>query len=172
MTSSSSARPARGRPCARGWGTGSRARGLKLNETKTQLVNRREGFDFLGFGVRWPRSRRTGREYPPVEPSPRSPQRLREAVRAKRNPWTLWPRLPEAVAGVNRLLRGWAGYFHFGHSRRVMGKLDGPVRDRVRRWLWRKQGRRKALWSAYPDERLRAQYGLGPLPVRVAWRGA
>jgi hypothetical protein len=25
-------------------------------------------------------------------------------------------------------------------------------------------------WSDYPDERLREQYGLWPLPERVAWR--
>ena len=37
------------------------ARGLKLNEAKTQRVPSREGFQFLGFSVRWQRSRRSGR---------------------------------------------------------------------------------------------------------------
>ncbi|MFO1458949.1 MAG: group II intron maturase-specific domain-containing protein [Verrucomicrobiota bacterium] len=107
-----------------------------------------------------------------MEASPRSQQRLREAVRSKLNHWTLGKRIPEALAGVNRLLRGWAGYFHYRNSSRVMAKLNWHVRNRVRRWLWRKHGRTRALWGDYPDQRLQTQYGLWPLPHRVAWRGS
>src|SRR6266849_876079 len=100
-----------------------------------------------------------------VEASPRSQQRLREAVRTKLNHWTLRQRIPEAMAGLNRLLRGWSGYFHYRQSSRVMGKANWQVRDRVRRRLWRKHGRKPALWSDYPDARLRERYGLWPLPT-------
>jgi len=148
------------------------ARGLKLNEDKTRTVNSRQGFDFLGFRVRWQPSRVSRKWYAHVEPSPRSQQKLREAVRSQLNHWTLGKRIPTAMAGLNRLLRGWSGYFHYRQSSRVMGKLDGQVRDRVRRWLWRKHGRKRALWSDYPDPRLRGQYGLWPLPIRVAWRSS
>ncbi|MFN3409291.1 MAG: group II intron maturase-specific domain-containing protein, partial [Limisphaerales bacterium] len=72
---------------------------------------------------------------------------------------------------VNRLLRGWSGYFHYRHSRRVMGKLNWQVRDRVRRWRWRKHAKRRALWTACPDERLHGHYGLWPLPTWAAWKG-
>lgn len=81
-------------------------------------------------------------------------------------------RIGEVLAGGNRLLRVGAGCFHFGNRSRVMGQLDILVRDRERPWLWRKHGRRKALWSDDPDERLWAHYGLWPLPLRVAWRRA
>src|SRR5439155_24414533 len=57
------------------------ARGLKLNEEKTRLVQSQQGFNFLGFTVRWQRSRTTGRWYAHVEPSAKSRQRLRDAVR-------------------------------------------------------------------------------------------
>jgi hypothetical protein len=102
--------------------------------------------------------------------SPRSQQRLRAAVRAKLNHWTLGRRIPEVMTGLNRLLRGWSGYFHYRHSRRVMGRLNWQVRDRVKRWLWRKQAKKRALWSDYPDERLQAQYGLWSLPEKAAWK--
>jgi group II intron reverse transcriptase/maturase len=148
------------------------ARGLQLNEEKTRQVDSRRGFDFLGFRVRWQRSRVSRKWYAQVEASPRSQQRLRQAVRSQLNHWTLWKRIPEAMAEMNRLLRGWSGYFHYRQSSRVMGKLNWQVRDRVRRWLWRKHGRKRALWSAYPDERLTGQYGLWPLPERVAWRSS
>jgi group II intron reverse transcriptase/maturase len=44
------------------------ARGLSLNEEKTQLVDSRRGFNFLGFSVRWQHSREQGRWYGHVEP--------------------------------------------------------------------------------------------------------
>lgn len=146
------------------------ARGLKLNEEKTRLVDSRKGFDFLGFRVRWQSSPVSGKWYALVEASGRSQQRLREAVRAKLNHWTTGQRIPEVVTGLNRFLRGWNGYFYYRHSSRVMGKLNWYVRSRLKRWLWRKHGRTRALWKAYPDERLQRQYGLWSLPVRAAWK--
>jgi group II intron reverse transcriptase/maturase len=146
------------------------ARGLKLNEEKTRLVDSRNGFDFLGFRVRWQPSRVSGKWYVHVEASPRSQQRLRQAVRSKLNHWTQGQRTPDVMAGLNRLLRGWSGYFHYRQSSRVMSRLNGQVRDRVKRWLWRKHGQKRALWSDYPDERLQVQYGLWPLPERAAWK--
>jgi RNA-directed DNA polymerase len=148
------------------------ARGLKLNEAKTRLVNSREGFNFLGFRVRWQRSRRQGRWYAHVEPSAKSEQRLRDAVRAKLNHWTQGQRTPEVVADLNAQLRGWSGYFHFRHSSRVMGKLQDWVRERLRRWLWRKHGCRKSKWESYPDDLLHERYGLWRMPTRAAWKGA
>ena len=146
------------------------ARGLKLNETKTRIADRRHGFDFLGFRVRWPPSRVSGQWYVHVEANPRSQQRLRQAVRNKLNHWTQGQRIPDVMAGLNRLLRGWSGYFHYRQSSRVMSRLNWQVRDRVKRWLWRKHGQKRALWSGYPDERLQAQYGLWSLPERAAWK--
>jgi len=164
--------------CALGQGTALRqrlerwliGRGLKLNEEKTRVTDSRRGLDFLGFRVRWQRSRVGGKWYAHIEASPGSQQRLREAVRNKLNHWTLGQRTSDAMSGLNRLLRGWAGYFHYRQSSRVMSKLNGQVRDRVRRWLWRKHGQKRALWSAYPNERLHQQYGLWPLPVRAGWK--
>jgi group II intron reverse transcriptase/maturase len=146
------------------------ARGLKLNEAKTRLVDSRKGFDFLGFRLRWQPSRVSHKWYVHVEASPRSQQRLREAVRGKLNHQTLGQRIPEVMAGLNRLLRGWSGYFHYRQSSRVMGRLNSQVRDRMKRWLWRKHAKRRALWSDYPDERLQAQYGLWSLPEKAAWK--
>jgi RNA-directed DNA polymerase len=146
------------------------ARGLKLNEEKTRMVNSREGFNFLGFTVRWQASRRSGRWYAHIEPSTKSRQRLRDAVRGHLNHWTLHRRIPEAVSDLNRLLRGWSGYFHYRQSTRVFGKLRWWVRDRLRRWLWRKHRCTQALWSDYPDELLYGRYGLWPLPVYASWK--
>jgi group II intron reverse transcriptase/maturase len=145
------------------------ARGLKLNEEKTRMVHSRDGFNFLGFSVRWQCSRRSGRWYAHIEPSVKSRQRLRDKVREHLNHWTLHRRIPEAVEDLNRLLRGWSGYFHYRQSTRVFGKTQHWVRDRLRRWLWRKHDCTKALWSDYPNELLHDRYGLWRLPGRVSW---
>ena len=91
-------------------------------------------------------------------------------MRDKLNHWTLGRRIPEVMTGLNRLLRGWSGYFHYGQSSRVMGRLNWQVHDRVKRWLCRKHTKPRALWSEYPDERLQAQYGLWSLPEQAAWK--
>jgi group II intron reverse transcriptase/maturase len=148
------------------------ARGLKLNEEKSRLVDSREGFNFLGFVVRWQRSRRRGRWYGHVQPSAQSEQGLRDAVRLTLNHWTQGKRTAEAVAELNVLLRGWSGYFHFRHSTRVMGKLQGWVRARLKGWLWRKHGRRQGKWKGYPDDLLHERYGLWRMPTRAAWKTA
>src|SRR5205807_2413483 len=89
------------------------ARGLKLNEEKTRKVHSRERFQFLGFRVRWQRSRCSGYWYAHIEPSAKSQQRLREAVRDQLNHWNLHRRIPDTVSDLNRMLRGWSGYFHY-----------------------------------------------------------
>lgn len=147
-------------------------RGLKLNEEKTRLVHSREGFNFLGFTVRWQRARNTGRWYAHVQPSAKSEQRLREAVRSILNHWTRCKPITQVVAELNPLLRGWSGYFHFRHSTQVMWDLQGWVRARFKGWLWRKHGRRKGKWKGYPDELLHGRYGLWRMPTRAAWKHA
>jgi RNA-directed DNA polymerase len=145
------------------------ARGLKLNDEKTRRVHSRDGFNFLGFSVRWQRSRLSGRWYAHIEPSDKSRQRLRDKVRDQLNHWTLHRRIPEAVDDLNRLLQGWSGYFHYRQSTRVFSKTQDWVRDRLRRWLWRKHNCTKALWSDYPKELLHDRYGLWRLPLRASW---
>lgn len=144
-------------------------RGLQLNEEKSRVVDSREGFNFLGFAVRWIKSRK-GRWYPHVEPSAKSAKRLRETVREKLNHWTLGERTPQVITGLNRTLRGWSGYYYYRNSSRVLNKLNWHIRRRLRRWLWRKHGRKRGLWSGYPDKSLYEKYGLWPLPINAAWK--
>ena len=148
------------------------AHGLTLNGTKTRLLDvREEGFKFLGYGVRWRRGK-SGRNYPHVEPHPKSQQKLRDALREKLNHWTLWRPVEEVIAEVNRLLRGWGGYFHHGHSTRVFDGLNQYAARRVQRWMWRKGGCPKALWATHPREVLRERHGLYRLPTWAAWKRA
>ena len=146
------------------------AKGLTLNEVKTRIVNiREEGVNFLGFNLTWRKSFR-GRGYLHVEPSQKSRRALREKLGAILNHWTQGRWTRDAVAEVNRVLRGWAGYFHYGNSVSGMKRMKHYSQNRLRRWLWRKHHCRRSLWEHYGPEQLHQRYGLYELPTTAAWR--
>jgi group II intron reverse transcriptase/maturase len=147
------------------------AKGLKLNEAKTRLVNiQQEGVNFLGFNLTWRKSR-AGRGYLHVEPRQKSRQHLRERLGQILNHWTHWKVIAEVVEEVNQVLRGWAGYFHYRNSTAVMHQMRDYSRERLRRWIWRKHNCRRGLYRIN-NERLHHHYGLYELPVRAAWKAA
>ena len=96
--------------------------GLELKQAKTRIVHLREGgegLDFLGFHHRHvrltgPRRRHIHflARWPSREAMARARERIREITDRKRL------RLPVEwiVQDLNRFLRGWGGYFRYGHS--------------------------------------------------------
>jgi RNA-directed DNA polymerase len=50
-------------------------------------------------------------------------------------------RLETLVAQVNSYLRGWHGYFGFGHTPSVFGEFDAWLRRRLRSSVWKQWGR-------------------------------
>jgi group II intron reverse transcriptase/maturase len=148
------------------------AKGLTLNEVKTRIVDiRKEGINFLGFNLTWRKSFR-GRGYLHAQPSQKSRRALREKLGGLLNHWTQGRSIRDVVAEVNRVLRGWAGYFHYGNSVTVMNRMKHYSQNRFRRWLWRKHGCRRSLWEHYVPEQLHQRYGLYELPTTAAWRAA
>jgi RNA-directed DNA polymerase len=82
------------------------AKGLKLDETKTRVVDiRQEGVNFLGFNLTWRQSLK-GRRYLHVEPSQGSRPALRTNLRGILNHWTLWKPIAEVVEQANAVLAG------------------------------------------------------------------
>jgi RNA-directed DNA polymerase len=145
-------------------------KGLVLNEKKTRLVDlRQEGIKFLGFALTWRMGTR-GREYPHVEPHPKSLQKLRDKLREKLNRSTLWRSAEEVIPEINRQLKGWKQYFHYGNSTRVFGHVQQYVELKLRRWWWRKHGCRKGLWKGLDSKDLYERFGLYRLPARAKWK--
>jgi group II intron reverse transcriptase/maturase len=147
------------------------SRGLKLNEKKTRVVDfERESFEFLGFRLLWRKSQK-GRNYPHVEPSPKSCSKLRDALREETARHTLLRQPEEVIRRINRRVRGWIGYFHCANSSKVFGTMQQQTRDRVRRWLWKKHAKTKAQYGgAYSDRQLHTRYGLIRFPLRTNWQ--
>jgi len=146
------------------------AKGLKLNESKTRLVDiRQEGINFLGFNLTWRQSLRK-RKYLHVEPSCASRRALQERLQGILNHWTRWKTIASVVREANQVLRGWAGYFHYRNSASVMGKMKWYSQEKLRRWMWRKQACEKGLWSFCSTHDLHTRYHLYALPTTAAWK--
>ncbi len=145
-------------------------KGLRLNAAKTRLLDaRQESLQFLGFTIRWQKSRRSGRCYPNVEPSTKARQKLHAAVRSQLNRWTTHQSAVATVRKVNQTVRGWSHYFHHGNSTRVFAAEQSWLRARLRVWLWRKHDRTLSRWSFFTNDRLHGQYQLFSLPTRAAY---
>jgi RNA-directed DNA polymerase len=155
--------------------------GLRLHPEKTRVVSIDEGFEFLGF--RYFRDRKRGSLRKEVRR--KSAQRFREAVRA-RTPRLRGQRKPKArrltrvrlaqnqrltamIAGLNRFLGGWHGYFKTvwsAYPETPFRDFDGFVRRRLRSAItgkrgngWSNQKLPNALWR---------ELGLQPLDERQA----
>lgn len=106
--------------------------GLALNETKTRVVDAREGFDFLGMRFAYKCSRQ-GKMNCYKWPTPQAVSRIKEKVRRAiggRGHWNM----ADAIQRVNPIVRGWGNYFRYGNSFEQFEKVDRYVWWRLR---WR-----------------------------------
>jgi hypothetical protein len=126
--------------------------GLEPKAAKTRivhLVEGGEGFDFLGFHHRLVRGR-TPRSahltflarWPARKATQRARDRIREITDRKR----LWVPVEDIVKELNGFLRGWAGYFRYGNSARVLGQIRNYALRRVA-LLLSKTGKRRRSWG-------------------------
>jgi RNA-directed DNA polymerase len=112
--------------------------GLSLNRTKTCVRDARtERFDFLGYSFGPHCFKQKGRWFTGASPSKKSVQRLKEKVSAmlvpgNKEPW------PQVCDDLNRLLRGWGGYFSPGTHYATDKAIEAHVYDRVRNLLVRR----------------------------------
>lgn len=122
--------------------------GLELKAAKTRIVHLEvgePGFDFLGFHHRWVRSRgvrgKRGVEFLARWPSDRAMRRARDRIRELTVRSRLWLPVEEVVADLNRFLRGWGGYFRYGHSTIRFDKLMQHAIDRLALFIGKKHKR-------------------------------
>ena len=124
--------------------------GLALNEVKTSVRNaRQERFDFLGYTFGPHHYRKDGHWYLGASPSRKSVQRLKDKVGEILVPGNMgaWPDVRDRL---NRLLRGWSGYFGYGTRLQAYRAIDHHVYDRLRHFLTRRhnvKGRGTRIFS-------------------------
>jgi group II intron reverse transcriptase/maturase len=127
--------------------------GLEPKQAKTRIVHLREGgegLDFLGFHhrhVRMKRERYRHVHFLARWPSREAMQRARERTREITDRKRLRLPVEEIVGDLNRFLRGWGGYFRYGHSAQHFDLISTYALERL------------ALFVAKRHKRVRG-YGL------------
>ena len=133
--------------------------GLELKQAKTRIVDLREGgegLDFLGFPHRHVRMTGPRRHihflarWSSREAMARARERIREITDRKRL------RLPVEwiVQDLNRFLRGWGGYFRYGHSAHHFDQISNYAVQRLAGFVAKRHNRPRgygllvvAAWS-------------------------
>lgn len=139
--------------------------GLTVNEQKTQLVNVEESsFDFLGytFGRCFGHS---GKPYLGTRPSKKAVSKILGKIQDETSRRWLLTSPQERVLELNRILRGWCGYFNQGPVLRAYRVVRVYTERRLRRWLMKKHKRRGTGYRQYPDQFLYQRLGLFPIPL-------
>jgi len=122
--------------------------GLEPKEAKTRIVHLAEdspGFDFLGFGHKWVRSRgvrgKRGVWFLARWPSDKAMQRARDRIRELTIRSRLRLPVEAMVEDLNVFLRGWAGYFRYGHSTIRFGKIRNYALERMTLFIGKRHKR-------------------------------
>ena len=134
---------------------------LTVNPEKTRLCRLpEETFDFLGytFGRLW--SPRTGTAYLGLRPSRKSLRRLYERIHVETSRQWLCRSAEEMAIVLNRILIGWANYFHVGTIRDVWERIDWYVFHRLRQWWCAKHRVRNRRDARFTSDYLYRQVGV------------
>lgn len=139
---------------------------LTLSEEKTRVVRATdESFLFLGFEVRKVHNPKSGKWWPRVCPAKKSEQHVRDRLREIANRRTAWRPVEDVVGEMNRVLRGWGNYFHYGHSQSAMGRINHFAAERLRKWLMRRRQQSGPGYRHYPTRAIYHELGLYRLPM-------
>jgi group II intron reverse transcriptase/maturase len=122
--------------------------GLAPKEAKTRIVHLEEGgegFDFLGFGHKWVRSRgvrgRRGVTFLARWPSNKAMQRARDRIRELTVRSRLLLSVETVVGDINVFLRGWAQYYRYGHSTVRFDKIRNYALERLTLFIGKRHKR-------------------------------
>lgn len=117
------------------------ANGLQLHPDKTHVGNcllPGQGFEFLGYRFE------AGRRYIRTKSLRKFKDRIRQETRR-----TVGHSVPQLIATLNPVLRGWLAYFHHAYHG-IFPRLDGFIRRRLRAIL-RKQSKRPGRGRTLAD---------------------
>jgi len=154
--------------------------GLRLSEAKTRVVHMSEGFDFLGFRVRWMRKRGTDKWFVYTFIADKPVREFKRKIRA------LTHRQSQAdfaavLTRINQIQRGWANYFRHAVAKHTLDRLQAFVWWRIVNMMLK---RYRLTWRAL-RRRIKGPQGWRPIVLdgialfdistvtvtRYRWRG-
>jgi RNA-directed DNA polymerase len=146
---------------------------LRVHPDKTRIVDLSggaDGFDFLGFHHRLVKSWRSGKYSCQRWPSRRAMAGIRAKVKEiTAGRWRLKEAIGVIVAELNQVLRGWCGYFRWGHSSRHFSRIDSYVRERLALFDSKKRGEHGRRWGEAHDHAWFTRLGLFTLSGTIRY---
>ena len=144
--------------------------GLTVNREKTKVLDldaERTALTFIGYEFRKARDRLfgTGKRYLHFGPSAKSVKRVCHEVHEHTHSRNVLLSVDIVIKRVNKLLKGWGGFYSVGYPSRAFRKVNHYVLKRMARFLNRKSQRYYRLKFADTYYGEMTHYGL----YRLAW---
>jgi RNA-directed DNA polymerase len=154
--------------------------GLRLSPDKTRVVDMREGFDFLGFHIKWMRKRGTDKWFVYTFIADKPVRALKRKIRALTHRQSQVD-LGAVLTRINQIQRGWANYFRHAVAKHTFDRLHAFVWWRIVTMVMH---RHRMTWTAL-RRRFKGPNGWRPIAVdgielfpissvpvtRYRWRG-
>jgi len=118
-------------------------RGMELNEVKTKIVHRDEGFDFLGFNIRQHYNRMRGICL--AKPSKKAIKQHLKHIKTviSRNKQM---KADELISILNPIIRGWANYYCYSSAKETFNYIDYRIWKMLWQWCLRRHKDKGKRW--------------------------
>lgn len=116
--------------------------GLQFNASKTRIIERSKGFDFLGFHfIKYPRS------YLKITPSKSSLRKVKRSIKEilDRN---MQAKTDAIVYRMNQIIRGWSMYYRYCSAHWSFSTLDNVLFRWEWKWCMRRHPNKQKTWIA------------------------
>jgi RNA-directed DNA polymerase len=118
-------------------------RGLTLNKAKTRIVNREDGFDFLGFHIR--QYKNHTRSVCLAKPSKKSVQRVLKTIKdiliSNKQ-----AKVDDIIKRLNPIIRGWGNYYRYSNAKETFNYIDHRIWQILWWWAQRRHNNKGKQW--------------------------
>jgi len=118
-------------------------RGMELNEAKTKIVHRDEGFDFLGFNVRQYYNKTRGICL--AKPSKKAVKHHLEHIKTMISK-NKQMKADELISKLNPIIRGWANYYLYSSAKETFNYVDYRIWKMLWQWCLRRHKDKGKQW--------------------------
>ena len=118
-------------------------RGMELNEAKTKIIHRIDGFDFLGFTIRQYRSR--VRNVCLAKPSKKAIKRHLKNIKMVIS-MNKQMKADELISKLNPIIRGWANYYCYSSAKETFNYVDYRIWKMLWQWCLRRHKDKGKQW--------------------------
>ena len=119
---------------------------LRINREKTRITDLREegaSIDLLGFTLRYDRDKfGRNKKYLNITPSKKAIKRVKAKIKELTSSKNVFKPIPQIIAEINQVTRGWANYFRFGYPSKTFRKVNQYLQQRFWRHMRRRSQRR------------------------------